>query len=218
MPNLEKVAIHWIDAAPSVFPNLHALIVGWSEPSCFRCGWLAPMPQMSPAKPWQTATGWLERAHLQDHALDGRDTPENLVPLCPLCHSVMPSFADPALAIDWVKRGQPLTCDWWWQWATDGRYGGDGFTAYPGFSAFRRFYLHMSDGYRQMQAGTLQAVDPGLVAAVGANPVAGAGYAPGAAAGVVTPCATPAATKTLHGTAGRGGARQAVARRGMEHH
>lgn len=91
---------------------------GPGEPSCFRCGWLAPVrdycdDDKSVWKCWERAAGWLERAHLEDHwALrrDGRvseDGPWNQVPLCHWCHrDDMPEFHDEdarGQALAWVR-------------------------------------------------------------------------------------------------------------------
>lgn len=99
-PTLAAIAHYWSQSLgrfQSTFPYGRPLEIGWGEPCCFRCGWLAPVKESSdyPAewKPerrmraaWNAAAGWLERAHLHDHLYGGDMLAENIVPLCPLCH------------------------------------------------------------------------------------------------------------------------------------
>jgi hypothetical protein len=89
------------DALKETFPDCRAMSIGWGEPFCFKCGWLSPVPEAADYptewsyervinKVWNSAAGWLERAHLQDHWAGGGSEPLNLVPLCPLCHESQP--------------------------------------------------------------------------------------------------------------------------------
>jgi hypothetical protein len=101
MPNLARITHAWEalgeERLRESFPELRCFSIGWGEPFCFRCGWLAPTgeaadyPSDWPAArtidaAWQASRGWLERCHLQDHCYGGSVDPLNLVPLCVLCH------------------------------------------------------------------------------------------------------------------------------------
>lgn len=101
MPSLAKIADTWASLSvaelEATFPETRALTIGWGEPFCFRCGWLAPIKDMGGYpkswKPerkfdaaWSGAGGWLEKAHLRDHQFGGSNEPLGIVPLCPLCH------------------------------------------------------------------------------------------------------------------------------------
>lgn len=118
MPNLMKVRLHWSrlpqEEREAIFPNLYSHWIGWGEPFCFRCRWLAPCEDDGN---WLHARGWLERAHLQDRCVGGPNTPENLVPLCPLCHHDMPPFDTREEAIKWINEGKKR--HWLWQMCTD---------------------------------------------------------------------------------------------------
>lgn len=117
MPKLSAIANYWgglpVLVQLDVFPEMRARWIGWGEPFCFRCGWLAPVPDAAAvpfrdprtaiAKAWDRASGWLERAHLQDHALGGSADASNLVPLCPLCHEDQPMCKTRAEAIAFVN-------------------------------------------------------------------------------------------------------------------
>jgi hypothetical protein len=54
---------------------------------------------------WDQAV--LERAHLITRVFDGLDGPQNLAPLCSLCHRVMPDFepGEEESALDYVRNG-----------------------------------------------------------------------------------------------------------------
>lgn len=103
-PSLADVSLAWEAVDPEalreMFPNLRCYGIGWAEPFCFRCGWLAPGPEAADYKTadhakaitmaWKAASGWLERAHLHDHAHGGDVDAWNLVPLCVICHDAQP--------------------------------------------------------------------------------------------------------------------------------
>lgn len=101
--SIHAIVDYWAEADP---PQLHSHFIGWGEPFCFGCGWLAPVRDANTEKAlpraWQTASQWLDRAHLQDHCLGGPGEPANLVMLCHLCHAGMPSFASRGDALQWV--------------------------------------------------------------------------------------------------------------------
>ncbi len=104
MPSLPAIMESWaaleIEDLEEVFPRIRVPSIGWGEPLCFRCGWLAPVPDaacfkdldadLAIRKAWKGASGWLERAHLQDHAYGGSSDALNLVPLCVICHEQQP--------------------------------------------------------------------------------------------------------------------------------
>jgi len=87
LPSLDKIVDYWQDNYSHMFPDLKARIIGWGEPFCFRCGWLAPPPENNQ---WDKASGWLEKCHLQERCCRGNDDVSNLVPLCPSCHDRQP--------------------------------------------------------------------------------------------------------------------------------
>jgi hypothetical protein len=78
-------------------------------PMCFACLRYAPAVETDPVNErWNKATGYLEKAHLVDHACGGLDGPQNLVPLCSPCHLKMPMFdiGHGPSAILWVRSGE----------------------------------------------------------------------------------------------------------------
>jgi hypothetical protein len=95
---LWKIASYW--ATRGIF---------WVEldyPWCFGCGKDADVDESMPRdERWNAASTFLERAHLADRAWNGLDQVQNIVPLCGLCHRVMPSFTDGREAIKWVQGG-----------------------------------------------------------------------------------------------------------------
>jgi len=109
---------------------LVSLKIGWGEPFCFKCGWLAPVPDGG-KEAWHGARGWLEVAHLADWCLTGAAEPSDCVPLCVECHRDMPPCSTREEAIAWVavpRRREPVWCGW--QFFTDAIFGwndGEGF-------------------------------------------------------------------------------------------
>lgn len=112
MPNLGKMIDFWSDLPEALevsFPSNRAFRIGWGEPFCFGCGYLADVPDYGTVRDvmfgeaeldddqkravllrtWNAAAGVLERAHLVDSALGGTNDPANLVPLCVVCHREM---------------------------------------------------------------------------------------------------------------------------------
>lgn len=123
MPALASIARHWqdlsLDELRAMFPALRCFYIGWGEPFCFRCGWLAPTKDSSsyPANwkgqrcvdfAWNDAKGWLERAHLQDHSFGGTVEGGNLVPLCALCHENQPICKTQEDGIAYVNAGSEV--------------------------------------------------------------------------------------------------------------
>lgn len=100
MPALWTLASYW---AARFGLDGDALAV----PFCFGCGTEMPADGATPERRWNRAAGRLERAHLVDRFLGGLDGPQNVIPLCVLCHKLMPMFdieqGDAALA--WVTGG-----------------------------------------------------------------------------------------------------------------
>lgn len=120
MPKLSAISLVWeemdSDELRSLFPDLRCFGIGWGEPFCFRCGWLAPSPEAADYPQtwkaerainaaWDAATGWLERAHLHDHRFGGEEDALNLVPLCPLCHEQQPFCRTREEGIAFVNEG-----------------------------------------------------------------------------------------------------------------
>jgi hypothetical protein len=90
MPSLRKIVDHWRETGTFDVED---------HPHCFACR------EQAPADNWTDARGWLERAHLIDRYLGGLDGPQNLVPLCGVCHGWQPIFEPGAEAIAWVLAG-----------------------------------------------------------------------------------------------------------------
>lgn len=154
MPTLSKIALYWADNAEP-FPNLAGHALGWGEPFCFRCGWLAPIPDVAPPAndPWKYGKGWLERAHLADHALGGPDVVANIVPMCHVCHQSMPlGFTTTQSAVDWVNAWDPGGRNIFWQRATDAQWGGEKYRPIPGVKAVISFRLAVDERLREALA------------------------------------------------------------------
>ena len=100
MPSMDKIINYWKQHTQ---PWMKPAVIGWGEPCCFGCGWMPPSPM-------NQANAFLDRAHLQDHVVCGDDSPSNLIPLCHLCHSVMPEFNDRQEALEWVKNRYERYC------------------------------------------------------------------------------------------------------------
>jgi hypothetical protein len=122
MPSLATITRAWEvlgeNQLRETFPHLACFGIGWGEPFCFRCGWLAPSkeaadyPNVWPAgraidSAWQGSRGWLERCHLRDHYFGGTAAPLNLVPLCVLCHEEQPPCETRAAGIAFVNSASP---------------------------------------------------------------------------------------------------------------
>lgn len=90
--SLPHIADWWAEHAPLDLPELRSNWIGWGEPFCFACGWLAPVRDGRNAWSTRKVASWLDRAHLVDHCQGGGGQPDNLVPLCHLCHDEMPPF------------------------------------------------------------------------------------------------------------------------------
>jgi len=125
-PSLDNIASYWEQHFSDVFPNLEATRIGWREPFCFRCSWLVPAPDPYASRKWNTARGWLERAHLLDFSSGGSNLAHNLVPLCLFCHKIMPPFDDYIKALKWVRDG-PSVEDHYWQIYTDTHWGDENY-------------------------------------------------------------------------------------------
>ena len=122
MPSLASISGAWEALEHAglrrIFPELRCFEIGWGEPFCFRCGWLAPSkeaadyPGFWPASrvldaAWQGSSGWLERCHLQDHCYGGTTNALNLVPLCVLCHEEQPPCREQGKGIAFVNSASP---------------------------------------------------------------------------------------------------------------
>lgn len=95
-------------------PELESWYIGWGEPFCFACGWLAPVRD-GRKNSWLMAASWLDRAHLHDRWDNGSDEPSNIVALCHLCHYGMPAF----FTGDGHHPTPADARDAAWQWVTD---------------------------------------------------------------------------------------------------
>ena len=122
-PKIARIVEYW-RTHPQ--PWMKGCVIGWSVPFCFGCGWIPPVQTHKGFK-WEGVTRFLDRAHLQDHHFHGNDKPSNMVFLCPLCHSQMPSFQSRKKALQWVAQRYthrvqtPITAlhDVSWQMYTD---------------------------------------------------------------------------------------------------
>lgn len=157
MPSLTRIAKYWsANRNADVFPNLESHLIGWGEPFCFRCGWLVPLPEEPKANAWLHAAGWLDRAHLVDRFLNGADEPENIVPLCTICHRRMPEmFHQRDEAIAWVNEGETNDLTWW-QMATDSIWGEERFCVFPGRAAFLDTRIRFDEAVRRLLTEQLQ--------------------------------------------------------------
>lgn len=131
-PSLDTLISYWREHYTATFVHDYPAYVGWSEPFCFRCGWLVPLKDCYAVTNWQSARGWLERAHLQDVASEGPTVPSNIVPLCQFCHRAMPPCYTREQAITYINDG--IRCDGYWQFFTDCRYGDGKTSGYIGWS------------------------------------------------------------------------------------
>lgn len=104
---------HWAEHEDE-FPSIRSHSIGWGEPFCFGCGWLPPVTGQ---RIWDKAQRWLDKAHLEDWAYKHNDEVENIVYLCHLCHTDMPSFEERQSAMEWVEN-RPQA-EWLWQVWTD---------------------------------------------------------------------------------------------------
>jgi hypothetical protein len=114
-----------------VFPEIECFAIGWGEPFCFRCGWLAPSKEAADFPDHWSApraikccmaasSGWLEPCHLQDHWSGGTVDSLNLVPLCVLCHEEQPPCRTRAGGIAFVNSASPRDgIAPWMQFLTD---------------------------------------------------------------------------------------------------
>ncbi len=125
MPSWAVIIEHWIEHGGDL-PWLKARFIGWGEPFCFACGWLAPVTDNGVPRDeyvrrmWERAASWLDRAHLHDRCLGGPDTPHNIAPLCHLCHDEMTRLVDSPsteYGLEWVATHK--NCDPIWQLYTD---------------------------------------------------------------------------------------------------
>lgn len=48
----------------------------------------------------------LQKCHIVPRSLGGSDKPENIIPLCPMCHDEMPDVIDPEVLWSWIKHQQ----------------------------------------------------------------------------------------------------------------
>lgn len=118
--SLTQIAEYWRKNRAKVFPDLPRHSADWKQPFCFHCGWRTPQTRAAKVNLWNAAGGWLERAHLHDHFTGGPNIPGNLVPLCCMCHRLMPEFPESRdEAILWVKSRGHVSCPRWWQYKTD---------------------------------------------------------------------------------------------------
>lgn len=141
LPSLPTIVEYWTESAPEIFPNIAGARGSWDDPFCFRCGWWPPSPEDFKGDRWSIVNGWLERAHLLDKSAGGPNEPSNLVPLCPLCHLVMPEYrksAEPAIA--WVRAGQPYACPGLYQLATFRKWPDTRRHQFPGRLALHRLF------------------------------------------------------------------------------
>jgi hypothetical protein len=119
-PTVGQVAAYWREHEDEL-PWLLSHAIGWGEPFCFACEWLAPVPDYPAVaeehpnwdpdhverKTWdQAKSAGLEVAHLVDYTVRESNAIHNLVPLCSLCNrKYMPrGFKTRSSALDWVKN------------------------------------------------------------------------------------------------------------------
>ena len=92
MPTKHKIAKYWKDSGAAPWSS-H----GWDygEPSCMACGWWKEEwdKANTVAKKW--AASELARCHVIPKYMGGKDSPENLVLMCDVCHHRQPDSTDP---------------------------------------------------------------------------------------------------------------------------
>jgi hypothetical protein len=116
MPAIRAIIDYWRDNPQ---PFLKSWYIGWGEPFCFACGWLAPVADGRPDS-WARASAWLDRAHLHERVFGGSDDPSNLVMLCHLCHDVYPAVRTREGGLEWVAARPD--CDELFQAFTDRKF------------------------------------------------------------------------------------------------
>lgn len=137
-PSHAEINAYWegvgSDELHRIFPRNPAPYIGWGEPFCFRCGWLAPVKEAadypqgwSTARildtTWNSVGAWLEKCHLHDHQFDGPNEPSNFVPMCPLCHEHQPECPTREDGIAFVNTAPPHQhLVWAMQMMTDALY------------------------------------------------------------------------------------------------
>lgn len=151
MATLDQIVEFWSNTGLIEQGNF----IGWGEPFCFACEWLAPSPHPYEYTPWGLS-GWLVRGHLQDHCQGGEGTVDNLVPLCWLCNDAMPPFDDLFSAFDWVQKFRgTVPLKMYWQIYTDCNFSGENFlkisTASMGLKVMKRVRLRFLEGQAQLE-------------------------------------------------------------------
>ena len=103
MPKRSVIAKWWREHYHEEWPDMPQAL-DWDEPMCWGCGWPPSGCDTRDtfAQRWNAVP--LTRCHLKDHWEGGPDTPENIVLMCHLCHSVMPPFNDRDEALRWVRE------------------------------------------------------------------------------------------------------------------
>ncbi len=152
MPTLYGIVQYWRGRYGEVFPNLQASYVGWGEPFCFRCGWLAPVDDTQTTL---AAFGTPPEAGLTAHTCRTWPSvvngPENLVPLCRQCHDIMDPCESRAEAIAYVNDG--ILADSWWQIHTDAVFGSEANLGVPRKTKIMRdTYTRWVEQMRVMEA------------------------------------------------------------------
>jgi hypothetical protein len=107
MPRLRTIQRYWEDhqGTLTIFPDLPVRMMGWGEPFCFRCGWLAPVKDWAAytqgssedkmTKVWNGAAGWLEALRTGEvPAVPSRDDPAYCWPAGPEKHVAMLSLVN----------------------------------------------------------------------------------------------------------------------------
>lgn len=123
MPTITEIVAHWrrrLESNPNDWPEHRSWWIGFGEPFCFRCGWLAPVID-GRATSWNEARHWLDRAHIIDRCDGGLDAAQNVVPLCQLCHDDMPGFVagQEQAATAWLRHPPERPhADLWQMWTT----------------------------------------------------------------------------------------------------
>ncbi len=144
MPSMDAIVGYWTDQDPIWSKSYY---IGWGEPFCFACGWLAPVDDTR-RDAWRVAGKWLDRAHLEDRFFGGEDKPHNLVPMCHLCHQDMPDSDSRDYGLSWVQNR--AACDWGFQVFTDDRLRGVTPTRGTTLTRARMRYLELLSAANQL--------------------------------------------------------------------
>lgn len=108
MPSKAQILDYWKDER-DLYEKM-GFLVDWGEPTCWACGkfWNGEYDVNDTKATWaQCRRAWqaapLQRCHIVARALDGSDSPSNLVLLCAECHDLAPDTVYPDMFFRWMR-------------------------------------------------------------------------------------------------------------------